>query len=176
MADFDKAVEVLLRHEGLFVDTPEDRGGPTKFGITLKTLTAYLGYRPDVDYLKDLSVDTAKKIYKKMFWDYLDLGGIDSQVIATVIFDQVVLSGPVSAMRNVFKAAIMPIPLISIKVGPVLATKLNSSSAPLFCARFVCLQQDLFISICQRVPTQMKFLSGWMNRTHELLMLALGDK
>jgi lysozyme family protein len=31
---FDKAIEIILKHEGGYVNDPDDPGGETKFGIT----------------------------------------------------------------------------------------------------------------------------------------------
>jgi|GEM_PF-4548155 len=45
-------IDRLIDREGGFVDHPADRGGPTKYGITLRTLSKWRGYpcsREDVE-------------------------------------------------------------------------------------------------------------------------------
>lgn len=58
---FDIAVEIILKHEGGYVNHPDDPGGETNFGISKR---AY----PDVDIAK-LSKNDAKAIYKADYWD-----------------------------------------------------------------------------------------------------------
>ena len=35
MSDFNDAIPTVLRHEGGFVDSPNDPGGATNFGVSL---------------------------------------------------------------------------------------------------------------------------------------------
>ena len=39
--NFDKSLAFVLADEGKFSDIPEDKGGPTNQGITLKNLIEY---------------------------------------------------------------------------------------------------------------------------------------
>ena len=39
--DTDRIIDGLIVAEGGYVDHPADRGGPTKYGITRKTLAAW---------------------------------------------------------------------------------------------------------------------------------------
>jgi lysozyme family protein len=62
--DFDTAFHKLLGHEGGYVDHPDDPGGETNWGITVRVarLNGYTGP------MRDLPVETAKAIYRKDFW------------------------------------------------------------------------------------------------------------
>mgnify|MGYP003324626886 FL=1 len=61
LVNFDEIIEVVLHHEGGYVNDPKDPGGETNFGISKR---AY----PDVD-IKNLTKDGAKDIYKKDYWE-----------------------------------------------------------------------------------------------------------
>ena len=52
MADVDKLLPFILAWEGKFVDDPDDRGGATNMGVTLKTWRS-VGYDKDGDGEKD---------------------------------------------------------------------------------------------------------------------------
>jgi lysozyme family protein len=54
----------LIKREGDYVDHPSDRGGPTRWGITLATARAF-GYLGAIEHLP---VATAEKIYRERFW------------------------------------------------------------------------------------------------------------
>ena len=98
-ANFFKSLEMVLKHEGGFVDHPEDPGGATNKGITHRTYSEFLG-RPleDVDELKSIPDEHVEMIYKQGYWDKVkgdDLpGGVDF-----CTFDWGVNSGPGRAAK-----------------------------------------------------------------------------
>lgn len=70
-ASFDSAFKTVVGHEGRYVNNPADPGGETKYGIAKK-------YYPDLD-IKKLTLDQAKQIYKKDFWDKYNLSSFDAE-------------------------------------------------------------------------------------------------
>ena len=60
----DDIIAAIIRREGGFVDHAADRGGPTKYGITLAVLAAWRGkavYGADV---QALTQEEARRIYQ----------------------------------------------------------------------------------------------------------------
>jgi hypothetical protein len=66
---YDEALRRLLAHEGGYSNHPSDPGGPTNFGITLTDYRRYI--KPDATAadVRAMSVDQAKAIYRKRYWD-----------------------------------------------------------------------------------------------------------
>ena len=58
---FDKAFNLLIRFEGGYVNDPDDPGSETKFGISKRRY-------PNLD-IKNLTIEQAKEIYKRDYWD-----------------------------------------------------------------------------------------------------------
>ena len=67
--NFERCVAFVLRHEGGYVNDPRDPGGETKYGISKR---AY----PMLN-IKDLSIEDAKMIYLKDYWDRAGCGALD---------------------------------------------------------------------------------------------------
>jgi hypothetical protein len=61
----DDALDLVIRFEGGWMDDPRDPGGATNHGITLSELSRYLGKTASMDDLRNLSVATARDIYRK---------------------------------------------------------------------------------------------------------------
>lgn len=93
---FDKAFERTVGHEGGYTADSRDRGNwtsgvigkgelrGTKFGISAMSY-------PNVD-IKNLTVNEAKAIYKRDFWDALNLGSAP-QVMQFQLFDAAINHG-----------------------------------------------------------------------------------
>lgn len=107
MADFNKVVAPTLHFEGGYGNRPDDSGNycivwingkPTRgalvgtnHGIAAPTLQTYLGRCPSVAEMKELTKETAIKIYKKIFWDGLINGDkIKDQFVAFMCFQAVI--------------------------------------------------------------------------------------
>lgn len=82
--NFDNAVELILKHEGGYVDHPDDPGGETNYGISKR---AY----PDLD-IANLSKHDAAVIYKEDYWDRV-CGDDLPYPLALLTFDAAVNSG-----------------------------------------------------------------------------------
>lgn len=64
MAIEDAVFDSVIGKEGGYVNNPNDRGGPTKWGIT-QTTARRNGYTGD---MRDMTRDQALVIYKKDYW------------------------------------------------------------------------------------------------------------
>ena len=93
---FDEIVEVVLEHEGGLVDDPDDPGGLTNFGISAK---AY----PN-ENIKGLTVERAKELYKRDYWDRFKVGDLPSSV-RHIYFDMCVNMGGGRAVKILQKSA-----------------------------------------------------------------------
>ncbi|MJB17907.1 hypothetical protein DK033_25350, partial [Salmonella enterica subsp. enterica] len=82
----------ILSREGGYVDHPDDRGGPTHWGITLTTARAN-GYMGD---MRNLTRNQALKILEADYWygPRLDQVAIISHSIAAELCDTGVNMGP----------------------------------------------------------------------------------
>lgn len=87
MSHFDRCFELLMRHEGGYVNNPHDPGGETNYGIT-KRVAVDFGY---LGGMKEMDVDTAKNIYKAMYWN--ELYEQLPFVVAFSVFDAGINSG-----------------------------------------------------------------------------------
>lgn len=107
-ADFERFFPTLIHLEGiLFTVTQYDRGGATKFGVTLKRYKQYCAYRKIevliCDKNKDGKVDErdlqvtvlndVKPIYHEAYWDFVRASEIHRQCIAELFVDLIVNSG-----------------------------------------------------------------------------------
>lgn len=99
-ANFPGELSDELVFEGGWSDNPADPGGATNFGITLATLTIWLGRQATIADLKGMSVATRTAIYHTMFWRTVDGDGLPSG-LDLVIFDMSVNGGPPRAAKMI---------------------------------------------------------------------------
>lgn len=91
---FDQVFDRLIDHEGGYVFNPKDPGGETKFGISKRSY-------PTLN-IKDLTIDMAKAIYLKDFWNLL--GEECHPAIRYQAFDFALNSGINTALRKLQSA------------------------------------------------------------------------
>jgi lysozyme family protein len=100
MSVFEEAIPIVLLHEGSkFTNDPDDPGGATKWGITLRSaqedlLDLDLNHDGTVteEELKNITKEEASAYYKRRWWlDSYDR--IDVQIIATKLIDTAVNVG-----------------------------------------------------------------------------------
>lgn len=97
----DDALDFLLdaRTEGGFSNRSraDDPGGPTNFGITQATLSAWRGHAASTDDVRRLGRAEAKAIYRAWYWDKCRCGELPWP-LALATFNAAVMSGPARAV------------------------------------------------------------------------------
>jgi lysozyme family protein len=97
-ANFEKALAVVLHHEGGWADHKDDPGGATMRGITLKTFSDWLKRPATKDELRNISDADLQDIYRKLYWDRIAGDRLPSGV-DLVVFDMAVNAGPGRAIK-----------------------------------------------------------------------------
>lgn len=82
--NFDQAFEKLIGHEGGYVCNPADPGGETRYGISKRSYP--------LEDIKGMTLDRAKEIYRRDFWDKCQADELADEVRFDV-FDAAVNSG-----------------------------------------------------------------------------------
>jgi len=163
---FNEAFKLLIGHEGGFQNDYFDRGNwtsgiigkgkrnGTKFGITAMSYP--------YENIRNLSLDRAREIYKRDFWDRLKLDDITPPVRFQV-FDMAVNSGLRNAAKTL-QRAVNATP--DGKIGPLTLAKANKVPAAVLVARFAG-QRLLFIT---GLRWWKRFGKGWARRiAHNLI-------
>lgn len=98
----DSYIEDLIEREGGFVDHPDDRGGPTNWGITQATARAY-GYH---GRMADMPRGVAKQIYLERYWRQPRFDEVEhlSAKLAEELLDTGVNMGPAVAVKFLQRA------------------------------------------------------------------------
>jgi len=177
MAEFEKYIDKLLALEGGFAKQKNDKGGATKYGVTLLTWKQF-GHDKDGDGdideedIKLLSHEDAKSIAKRIFWDYFKADQIRNQSIAEFIADWGYHSGRTSIAMKV--QALLGLKADGI-FGNITLGKINSSNQEELFNRLKQARLDFVKRIVEHDPTQSVFYRGWVNRIQKFFFRD-GDK
>lgn len=192
---FEHAFADLLGIEGGFVDDPVDRGGATKYGISLRFLKAegqidedldgYADFDLDMDGdidgadIRKLTVGDAKSLYKRSFWEALDCESFP-EPIGEMLFDQGVNGGnhaakkllqqAINAVLRAGRYRTMPLEEDG-RIGGITRAVFSSMwkrHPDELVIEYREAVKDRYIAIVRRNPDQAKFLKGWLNRAEKL--------
>lgn len=97
--NLDDSLELMFGSEGGYSNRKSDKGGPTKYGITHKTLAASLGLSfVPAARVKAMTIKEAEAIYRKSYWGSSG-GDVLPAGLDYAVFDSGVTSGPPKAVR-----------------------------------------------------------------------------
>lgn len=158
---FADCLTELLRHEGGYVDHPNDPGGATNLGITLATLSAWRGRPVTKQEVRDLTKAEAGAIYRTRFWNAVQADALPPG-LDLVVFDFAVNSGPARAVKTLQSVvgvaqdgAVGPVTLAAIKRAPGVVTIITDLS-------------DARMAFLRSLPTWATFGRGWTRRVGEV--------
>lgn len=153
----------ILKREGwpTYTNDERDKGGPTKGGITQRTLEAWRGRRVTRKELRNLSEDEALRILKRRYVEANGINRLDRLLIQAQVVDDAVLSGPYIAIKDLQKA-----------LGDVLVDGLCGPKTTHACVEA---NDDLHVRLAviralrlakhvTKNPDQLCYLNGWLSR------------
>ena len=159
-------IEAIIEREGGYVDHPADKGGPTKYGITIGTLGQWRGHPVSDDDVKALFIEEARLIYGQR---YLKAPGFDQIVdskLRAFIVDAGVNHGPTAATKMLQRAVGAKVDGV---MGPDTLLKLGHADAQRIYLE-ACAERVVFYGgIVTRNPEQAVFALGWANRVAQFI-------
>ncbi len=166
---FDAAFRFVLDVEKGYANNPNDHGGPTKWGVTARTLGQWrgLGRACTAEEVAALDEPEAKAVYFNLYWLPMQLDQLSSEKVATYLFDQGVNRGPRVAVKALQAALGVG---IDGALGPDTAQKANLAPEGPLIRSLVVESQRAYLAIWHADPTQGVFLAGWLARTWHLLL------
>ena len=159
----DEIFEAILEREGwpTYAVHPNDRGGPTKGGITLRTLESWRGRRCTRAELQRLKKSEALAILKRRYVETNGIHRLTDESLRAQVIDDAVLSGPMLAVMDLQRG-------VGAGVDGILGPKTLAAVESMGCdAAGVRLTVERSIRLCRHVadnPDQAVFLVGWLTR------------
>lgn len=158
-------IEAIIEREGGYVDHPADRGGPTKYGITLATLRSWLNAQATADDVEALTKAQAAAIYQKRYVIDPGLDAIVNDRLRGLVVDTYVMQTPKTAFSMLQRAC-------GVAVDGVFGTKTLAAcnANPEWVYDGLCAERVMFRGRHVAAnPDQLVFLSGWLNRDAEFI-------
>ena len=180
MAEFEPALEILLRLEKGFVDHPNDPGGATNLGWSLRSLKKVGdededGWRDgDLDHDGDVDIDDilamtradASTLYRGQWWDRYRYDLLRAQVIANKVLDLSVNTGAGRAHRILQEALGRSRRRVKVdgQLGPITLKAVNSVDAHQMLADLRLEALTFYRQLVSPKPAMTVFLRGWERR------------
>lgn len=158
--NFPSALASVLKHEGGFVNHPQDPGGMTNLGVTRKVWEEWVGRSVSEKEMRQLTPEKVSLLYRMKYWDRVrgdDLpAGVDYAV-----FDFAVNSGPGRAAKFLQEVVgVTP----DGSIGPVTLRAVAKMPPVEIIKRF----NEKRRAFLQSLPTWSTFGRGWGRRVDDV--------
>ena len=153
---FQKAVALILKHEGGYVNDPRDPGGETNFGISKR---AY----PTED-IAGLTRARATELYHRDYWQGIKGDELPAP-LALVVFDMAVNAGKGAAIRQLQETVAVPVDGV---LGPQTLAKARATD-PVDAATRASRRRILYYA---SLDGWKHYAKSWTQRTLETLLVA----
>lgn len=151
---FKAFMPIILKHEGGYVNDPDDLGGETKYGITKRRY-------PDLD-IKALTPQEATDIYYRDFFKPLNLDLIENDLLALHIFDMAINAGKKRAVK-LLQSCLNGIAKDGV-IGPWTAKLVHSASLNVDMVEIYKAKRYEYYYKISLLRRNSKFLKGWIRR------------
>ena len=154
---FDEIIEVVLEHEGGYVNDPKDPGGETNYGISKR---AY----PNED-IKNLTEEGAKDIYRRDYWERYRCAELPES-LRHIYFDMCVnmVAGRATKIMQETANAKGANLKIDGGMGPMTIGAMKKVELE----RVRAYRVKYYATLIERKPDLAKFYFGWFKRSLEV--------
>lgn len=183
MSEIKLALPTIFLHEGRYVNNPKDPGGATNYGVSLRFLlqTGDLdkdGWldgdinhdgKIDIADIKAMTETDAARIYDLYWWSKYGYGKINSQTIATKVFDLAINMGEIGAHKCVQRAvrAVNGSVLVDDGIlGQTSMGAINNVNPLQLLPAFKSEAAGYYRSIRLKSGNEQEFIKGWLNRAY----------
>ena len=159
LTKFDDIIDIVIKHEGGYVNDPNDLGGETKYGITKR-------FYPDVD-IKNLTIKEAKQIYYDDYWVKNKVPQMPDN-LKHIYFDMCINQGKGTAVKVLQRAVNSKGGDLEVDggLGPKTIEAINKYKPCDNRAR--CYRLKHYYDLVNKKPEQEKFLFGWFRKALEV--------
>jgi lysozyme family protein len=161
-------IDDIIRREGGFIHHPADRGGPTKYGITAKTLGdwRHLGRIATSDEVAALTEAEAREIYRHQYIMEPGFDAITHPALQVLLVDAGVHSGPQKAVKWLQEALDVTVDGV---IGPKTRAALAATDQRKLYNKVLAARLRHLGRLITNDPGQSIFAAGWMNRMAEFV-------
>ena len=164
MADAKLMIPFIRKWEGKFSNDPDDKGGCTMMGVTIKVYQKYFGKDKTCEDLKNITEEEWLEIFKDGYWKPWKADEIKNQSIAQLVVDCGWGSGVKTAIKKVQEC-------LGCKpdgiVGPITLAALNAQPSAGVFRKLWTMRYQWFHQIAKSGNNK-KFLRGWLCRLNDI--------
>ena len=165
MADYKKLTPFVLKYEGGIVDDPDDAGGFTNKGVTLKTFRSVYGKDKTKEDLINITDEQWGKIFKEYYWDKFRADDIESQSVANMAVDWAYNAGVGTVAKKIQN-------IVGTKpdgiVGSGTLKLINTKDHKELFEQIKAARILFYKKLVEKKPTNAKFLKGWLDRVEAI--------
>jgi len=154
--NFERALKLVLIHEGGWADHPKDPGGATMKGVTLATFRQFVKPNATKADLRNITDQQLATVYQKHYWDAVKADQLPDG-LDYAVFDYAVNSGPTRAAKHL--QAVLGVHQDGI-IGPATLAAANRQPA-VDVIKALCARRMTFLRSLKTWPT---FGKGWERR------------
>jgi lysozyme family protein len=171
---FERALSLVKKLEGGYVNDPNDPGGPTNFGVTQASYDGWLGKHGKASQtVSKITAAEVSDLYRECYWQPCGAEALleDNPALSFVLFDGAVHQGVGAAVKQLQR-------LLPIKVDGVFGP--NTKAAALartpqqIVQEYVSGRTFFLMNLAKNSPKLATFKGGWLNRMRLVSAIA-GD-
>ena len=163
--NFPKCLQIILHHEGGYVNHPRDPGGETNMGVTKRVYEEWGGTKS----MQDLTEDDVAPIYEKNYWKRSKCDQLPSG-LDLAVFDWAVNSGTGRAVKKLQK---MIGTVADGGIGPNTLKTLEEYIRHHGLEKTIKNYRDIRQDFYESLSTFETFGKGWTRRNNETLETAI---